>query len=272
MDLAWNGGFASSFPNHTNYTTTQTVWDNLTGTTATSGTTAGVFGSWAQLVASAPIDIGTMVINIFDGGNSRNGFVNIGVGGSGSEQIIIPNLVHSAATCTRYMFSVNIPAGTRIAIQSANAAAGAAGFLVTTTYFSGHCWEEAQVLDSIGAGVGIGTAVTSSATAGTYGSFAQLVASTANDYRGFYVMFDSQGGTMSTSASGKAKIAVGGSGSEVAIFDSTVVTAFRSCNESSNAVIVPFWVQVPAGQRLSAAFECTLAATTTCGVSLIGIR
>lgn len=88
----------------------------------------GSKGSWAQCIASLDHDTFGLLININSNtarGASRNSVVDVGVGPSGQEIVLIPDLIAgNAATYISggsglwYYFPVAIPAGTRIAVRA----------------------------------------------------------------------------------------------------------------------------------------------------------
>lgn len=102
-----------------------TVISNSTGTIVTPGS-SGTKGAYVQLTGSTPVDFGGFFV-IFDGDNSGTSgagmleFIDISIGPSGSEVVIVPNLLVpryatvSAPPSVSPMFTIPIPAGTRIA-------------------------------------------------------------------------------------------------------------------------------------------------------------
>lgn len=88
----------------------------------------GSKGSWAQVISSLTNDTFGLLININSNTGaaaSRNSVIDIGIGGSGSEVVLIPNLIAGNAVIYTvggsglwYYFPVAIPAGTRIAVRA----------------------------------------------------------------------------------------------------------------------------------------------------------
>lgn len=102
------------------------------GTAVTPG--VGSKGSWAQAIASLALDTFGLLICINSNvasAASRNSVVDIGIGGSGSEIVLIPDLIGGNASGYNtggglwYYFPVFIPAGTRIAVRSQGSVATA---------------------------------------------------------------------------------------------------------------------------------------------------
>jgi hypothetical protein len=99
------------------------------GTQIDPGATANTKGSWAQIVASTTYDIAALQM-IFDHQGVltvSNILVDIGVGGAGSEQTLIPNIPFSSNSGGVMIFNpapsilrTKIPAGSRIAARAQN--------------------------------------------------------------------------------------------------------------------------------------------------------
>lgn len=99
------------------------------GTSGTIVTPAvGSKGSWTQIVASLDHDTYGLVVcaqNNATAGANRSAVMDIAIGGAGSEQIIIPDLIASNANSIAnpgggiwYYFPMFIPAGTRISARA----------------------------------------------------------------------------------------------------------------------------------------------------------
>lgn len=92
-----------------------------------------VEGSWTQLIASTTRNYDGLMVGIDQQGNydSTNGpklLVDIGIGPSGSEQIIIPYILWNQFSSNIYgPFMVPIPRGTRLAVRGATDTAANTG-------------------------------------------------------------------------------------------------------------------------------------------------
>lgn len=94
------------------------------GTSVTPGTTSK--GSWTQAIASASTDVFGIFIYIYSNGtaaSSRNTVLDIGIGPSGSEIVIVPDLICGNASTIQtgfgvgYFFPLFIPAGSRVSVR-----------------------------------------------------------------------------------------------------------------------------------------------------------
>jgi hypothetical protein len=82
-------------------------------------------GSWVQLKAATTRD--ATGIYVFASTNYGTALVDIGVGASGSEQVLIPNLLvpGSPSPITAYFFPISIPAGMCLSARTQGAYSGA---------------------------------------------------------------------------------------------------------------------------------------------------
>lgn len=106
---------------------------NTRGTTITCSSTAHTKGSYAQLTASTPVDYEGLIVvpdeNIHP--PDTRWLVDLAIGGAGSEQVIVPNMVFRFISTDNYVLPMKspiipvcIPAGTRMAIRAQSDAAG----------------------------------------------------------------------------------------------------------------------------------------------------
>lgn len=150
---------------------------------------AGSKGSWAQVFASLDFDTFGLLICIngnSTSGVSRNTVIDIGVGGAGSEIVLIPNLIGGNAIGYTtmggnglwYYFPVAIPAGTRLAIraQSSDITGTQAYIQAFQKPLNPSMLKAAAYVEAIGMTVPQGTAVT--AGGASEGSWTLLGATT----------------------------------------------------------------------------------------------
>jgi hypothetical protein len=101
----------------------------VSGVTVTGGAGAGVKGAYTQIAASTTRDYVGFVLNAMNASAADKYAIDIAIGPSGSEQVIISNLilhVTSASSMNRIAgpFFVPIPEGSRIAVRIADMSAG----------------------------------------------------------------------------------------------------------------------------------------------------
>jgi hypothetical protein len=253
---------------------------NSVGVSSSSGTalTGGannVKGSYTQITASAPSDVRAIAVSLQETTNSTTHcFVDIAVGASGSEKVIISNLMvegsTNGSTGTDYLLPVNVPAGTRISARAQNGSAVADGPAVNLTLFDGGFLSEGFAgVDDIGSvtATTFGSLLTASATVNTKGAYTQLVASTAVDYDGFW--FRPSAPSSGTAAQQNLlDIAIGGSGSEIVIVPNIQINCVTK--PAFPMFFGPLWIPIPAGTRLSARIQ-SATGSATAGLQLYGI-
>src|SRR5579871_3092164 len=108
-----------------------------TGVAITPGN--GAKGSWTQIVASSSVDYAGLAMCIDNGPASSSAIylIDVGIGGSGSEQIIVPDVL----TGNNYgqltpppTYMVPIPAGSRIAVRADDVSSGSGVSFGITIY------------------------------------------------------------------------------------------------------------------------------------------
>lgn len=229
-------------------------------------------GAWAQLVASCGDDIIAIRLDSSDfwsGSSFGQTAFDLGIGGSGSEVALIPNMIggvgaNGYGSVLKYgnMASLQILQGTRIAVraQNTNVAGNAFPTGVRLQIFEGSFtdMEGYAGVDAMGvslAGSPYGTAVTSG-TNSTYGSWTQIVASTSRDYAALWSVRVPTTTDTTNFPWSMYQIGVGGSGSEQPICEVEFVQQFKCVRTTLKDV------QVPSGSRLSVRMGVNTAAYT----------
>ena len=125
----------------------------------------------------------------------------------------------------------------------------------------------AHVFETIGANTGDsrGVAITANSTINTWGSYAEISASTSNDWDGFYVNIGD--GTLLSGSSNIIEIATGSASSEVAV--AYVLLAVANSDQNPNQLqYFPF--PVASGSRISARMSSSTSSSTV-DASVLGI-
>jgi hypothetical protein len=223
-------------------------------TTVTSGN-SNVKGSWTQLIASTSDAAALLVIWATVGTSGRRYLLDIGVGGAGSETVLISNvqIVNSAALSIPIMVPINIPPGSRIAARcqaTSNAStmtvAVSVGGMSTQTPPPLSRWTEYGITTASSTGVSLNPG----ATPHTKGAYSQIVASTTNPIRLLFVSFGNATVTTMTLTDYLVDIAIGAGGSEQIIAPDMI--ARSSSAIVSPPVLGPIPVPpIPAGTRLA---------------------
>lgn len=202
--------------------------------------------------------------------------MDIGVGPSGSEKILLPNLLvecnANGSSQGRTQLPLQIPAGTPISfrfcetspssVQNFPAGLHLIGFdggFVQGEGFAG--------ADDIGTSVSGSPYSTTLSAAGinSFGSWTQLVASTANDYAGFLIFVGQQGAGDTTNFPWTAfQFGIGAAAAEIAVEEVAVQTNWGGMFD-----FVP--LAVPAGTRLSGRAAHATSTTEVAGMAVFGV-
>lgn len=245
--------------------------------TMVSITGAGSYakGSWAELIAATAFQADALIVWAAMAGNQRTGLVDIGIGGAGSEQVVVPNLTVSRAfdAAAEGLFTavlpVRVPAGSRVAacLATAGVDSGYAGVTLIGAGPGVPSGFQRATDYGTNAGAASGTSVDAGASANTKGSWVQLVASTTHPIRSLLVMAHAAG---SSGSAGRHLL-------DIAIGPSNSIILANLVVQKSYAWapgwIGPIPVSIPAGTRIAARAQCSVTTTGVkeLGISLIGL-
>ncbi len=239
-----------------------------------SSSSVNVKNTYTQLIASTASDINMLeVYQAVTVPINSTVYTDIAVGTAGSEVIVANNLASGAplansACGNRFCLPVNIPSGSRIAARHALSSS-----TTTTTTVAPllqlNCFENGLVgaapfagVDSVGQTNGVGTVLGTTTTANVKSAYYQLTASSAKDYAGFIMGFDTGSG-----ANFLIDVAVGAAASEKNIVSNYWLQSTLGQDVMNS---MPIMVPVPSGTRISARAQCSLISGLV-GLSLYGI-
>lgn len=259
----------------------QGQFDTSTTLLTTITTGSGSEGSWDEVINSTIADADHIVIFIYlssGGGAVEDILIDVGIGGSTAEQILIENipfsgrLIGTVGTSDAWSFPIQVPAGSRISVRGI--ADSAVNMGVGITLYKGN---EKSPSFSGAKAYGVtanygGTPVDSGGSANTKPSgWTELVLSTTEDIHGFWLhMGLLENLTVGTNTGDFIDIGIGGSGSEQTI----VLNHFYyvTTTEMSHP---PFFydIFIPAGTRIAAKRQCsdTDATDRIRSIALVGL-
>lgn len=246
------------------------VAGSLTGTTAGTAITApggtNTKGAYTQLIASTSADaVGVMLTINTTGSTMLFGLLDIAIGGSGSEVVVIPDLpiFRFSGLNTGFVpifIPVAIPAGSRISARYQNDAAGLSAS-VSLELVAGNINFVASprvTAYGISTSVSRGTTVDPGGTAHTKGAYAELVAATA--FKSNWAVVTTFPDTTPVGEAGwLLDIALGASGSEVPIISNMLLRGSASYGTGHCRFALP--LALPEGVRVAARLQCTSTAT-----------
>lgn len=232
------------------------------GTALTANASANTKAtSYTQLIASTAFDATGILVMFDDCAAAADFLVDIAVGASSSEQVILSNLLVSAGTGSivyggHYFFPINIPAGSRISARC-QCTTGGSAVRCSALLFSGGLLapETLGIVTSYGPNTADSGAV-SIDPGGTINTkpatYTEITSSTTYPIRFLTFSIGSQVNGTRSSQSWLMDIAIGASSSEVIILPNILL----NCSTSPDIVVpqtinlIP--VNIPAGTRLSA--------------------
>lgn len=234
----------------------------------TTASSANVKGAWAELIASTPFDAGDMVLEIGIGPGSGSNFytVDIGIGGSGSEVVLIADLACQARSfgasdqAGPYRFRVPVPAGSRISARAADDAAPALPVYVKVTFITPTALNSAfsGVVATYGAISGSrGVNVDPGGTANTLSSWVELTPATVRAHQSITIGCSAGDNSLDGGLSWLMDIGIGGAGSEVVLIPNLSFGA-GVINDMPSVLVRAYDLNIPSGVRLSVRAQASI--------------
>lgn len=235
------------------------------GTVVTANATANTKGTtYTELVASTPIETNQLIIELIAFANV-DFLVDIAIGASSAEQVIVANLTCSAGSGaqlapTVYSFPITIPSGARLSARC-QATTGSSGIRVllvglTSGFLMPMGLGRIATYGAATADSG-GTSVDPGATIHTKGAWSVLSAATDHDMRGFVMGIGNQLNGVRLGMDWLVDVGIGGAGVEQTVLDN-----FHMCTSTVFDTVFPqAWpfipVNIPAGTRLVVRAQCS---------------
>ncbi len=238
------------------------------GVTLTAGAANAKAATWGEIIPALtyPSDwLLVMFANPTAVGLSGGFLIDIGVGASTAEQVVIANLhMHASAAAMGfnrgYLMPIRVEAGTRISGRVQCATASATVRCTVTTMSSPidapPGMGRVETLGAVTSGATRGTTLDPGAVANT-DVVAQLIASTGFNYRWFCLSVGNQTDVVWTAQSSwLVDVCTGAAGSEVALV-SDLMFQGSTGSDGPFPPTVCFPIAVAAGSRLSIRARCT---------------
>lgn len=234
-----------------------------TGTTVTSGA-ADTKGSWVELTASTNFDYDSIDILIRDSGTALANLLDIAVGGSGSEEVILENLLlgRSDGSGDRVIHTVRLPfhikKGSRIACRHQADNATSILFVMGRGYSSNFTGIQAlgkavtygaDTVNTKGVVIDPGT------TVDTKGSWVELSAATSDNIKAILFRIGNNLNAAPSLNSFLFDIAIGGSGSEEIVVADIPAYTQATSDLTYGDIIIP--LAIKAGSRLAVRSQST---------------
>ncbi len=212
-------------------------------------------GNWSQLTASTAFAAAGLYVFAYN--NSLCSLLfDIGTGPSGSETILIPDLLISTRngyTLIGQYFPVAIPASSRLVIRcwASNGTSGAVacGVTIVDTAFRGGASLNSCIAIGLDGSAPKGTVVDPGATANTKGAWTELTGSLSQTINAWALAIGNNQNTNMAMANFLFDVGVGPSGSETVILENAQIMG-TSSETRMPCMIGPFYETINAGSRI----------------------
>lgn len=252
------------------------------GTSVTTGAAAATKGTIVQLISSTDFDCYLMQITAADYGTSATaspGCLDIMIGGSGSEVVLIENLLMGACGGIgiqvrgpkHWLFPLYVPAGSRLSARVAGSRTSTS-MKVAIYLWGGEGYPPFKVgtiVDTYGIGtVPNGTTITEGAS-GAEGNWAQITASTTRDHFCIVPSYQYNDATL-LDAFAQADVGIGAAASEQQIGHSYNYSLGTIDCMDGPYPLLPIFQDIPSGTRLAMRASCS-STTNTANGALHGV-
>lgn len=235
-----------------------------TGTAIASSATTNTKGSWVELIASTAFDSSWVMVNWagFDNVAGPDFLFDIGVGASGSEQVIVANLIagqRGTWVPGGYLFPLAIPAGSRVAMRAqVNSGSARTGRVAIQIFGGGWNQDPGNRVVTYGAATADsgGVNVDPGGTVNTEGAWSEITSATTHDHFWLSLGIGNQLNTGRSLCDWLIDIAAGASGSEQLLIADLVMTGVAASLMVPQVFSLP--MSVPAGTRLSVRAQCSI--------------
>ena len=259
------------WPEHDSWAHETAGISSTTGTTVTASGSTNTKGSYAQLVAATVNDAIGIIVSIIDNSARAQYLLDIAVGGAGSEQVVVPNLMVGPAYSNSpqgqgIFFPLSIPAGSRIAARCA--ADSASATLAVIVHLVRGRWAASHRADGVVTSYGAnaadsgGTSVDPGGSANTKGSWAELVDPTTRPINQIVMAVSNQKNNADTTARFLFDVGIGAAASEQVVIPDIPVAKNNNTDSLGTVVYGPWPIEIPVGSRLAVRAQCSITDAT----------
>lgn len=243
-------------------TTVGQVAGSSLGTAITAGAT-NTEGSYAQLTASTPHDAHAIIVMGRTNLNGQSSLVDIAIGGAGSEQVIVADLlIQGPRAVMPYFLPIYVPGGVRLSARarsSTNVGVQNVTVMLLRNQFGGVPALSRATVYGAATGDSGGTSVDPGASGNTKGSYVQIVASTTYAHKGIIFGINQDKNTGTTQADWLYDIAIGAAGSEVVIVpDLWINQAQTGLAAATPSTVGPIMIPIPIATRIAVRAQCSI--------------
>jgi len=276
-------GGGAEFPMQGSAARMETIGISSGDTTLTAidaGGTINTKGSWVQLIAACAFDVVGFIFYTFPQ-TSNMYLIDIGVGASSSEKVLIPNICTSDrapgtfGTSSNGYIPMSIPEGTRISARCQTDVADNV-VKVGLTLFGADFIASQPFQRATDYGINLSDSsnltIDGGATANTKGSWAELTAACDNNLRAVLLMLNNEGVFSLVDAQFMIDLGVGAAGSEKIVIPDVYMTQNGVCDVVFSGLVGALPVNIPGGSRIAARCQSSSGAGNgrNIGLSIIG--
>lgn len=238
------------------------------GANFVSGFSADTESAWTTLSSGLAVPACGIELSLMPVTSGRDHLCDLALGAVGSEQAICTDLIAGKGSANHqhiYRLPLTIPAGVRISGRHMSHAFGNVGLTFSAfAFLSGGNTLSYGRCESLGVNPADsgGTSVDPGGSAGTYGAWTQLAASTSFHARALILTAGNQTNTVRTSMFGDVQVGIGSAGSEQAILDRIALEADATMDGPCRPVMGPFPVNIPKGSRIAVRMRMSITDAT----------
>lgn len=235
------------------------------GVTVTGSGTLNAKGSWSQIIASMSAPAASILVSLQNLSTAR-ALVDIGIGGAGSEVVVIPDLFISGKSTQQiiktFTFPLRVRAGSRIAARLqgniASAQVRVSVHAVAPTLDSALGLSRVEACGVVTASTR-GTNVDPGAVAHTKGSWVQMLAASAVAYKHCVITAGFSSDTTASNADYLIDIGAGSAGNEDVVFPNLPMHISADYDDCWETFSLP--VAIAAGRRIAVRVQSSLTAS-----------
>lgn len=251
------------------------------GQALTASASTNTMGSWVSLLSTISYDIWTVVVifsNSSGAGTPEQIFVDLGIGPDSDNVTVIADSLMAGCGATVnslpqprfYNAPLHIPAGTQlwgrcqstVGSNTVDCAVWAYGGADRPGFPVIYAWE------SIGANAGTTLGTTITQGNGSFGTYAQMTASSANDYVGLLAAETATDGTFTAGVN----IMKAGIGAATEQELGPLYWGYHDSSERIPSFTFPVYADIPAGTRIALSAAGAAAGDSGCSAIAYGLR
>jgi len=245
---------------------TTTIPQTTGGGNITAAASANTKGSWGELVASTASRLSGLFVVIGNGnGTARDFRIDFGIGGSGSEQVLVPDLLYSVASDlapSTYFLPVRIPVGSRVSARSQSSTGSStcniAVYGISQGFSGAPGFGQVTCYGIPGTDDSGGTEYDPGGSANTKASWTQVVSSTSQPIKQMLVVIGNiRNNNQVARYQWAMDVGVGAALSETIVIPDLWFLCDTPSDGRVPAAFGPFPCDIPAGTRLAVRAQCS---------------